>query len=83
MSRGKRLNASEVGRYAFCARAWWYEFVKKVEPLNLDALDRGAQEHEHHGWQVDAARNLHRLAWVLLGAAVLFGAVWGMTGLFQ
>lgn len=78
-SRGKRLNASEIGRYAYCARAWWFEAVKKLEPFNVEALDEGLSAHEQHGWQVTWARGLDRLALGLLGAGVLAMLIWVLT----
>lgn len=78
-SRGKRLSASQVGHYAYCARAWWFETVKKLDPLNVEALDEGSSAHERHGWQVIWARGMSRLALGLLGAGVLALLIWGLA----
>ncbi len=69
--QGKRLSAGEVGRYAYCARAWWYETVKKLVPLNVEALEEGRAAHERHGWQVAWARGMNRLALGLLAVGAL------------
>lgn len=77
--QGKRLSASEIGRYTYCARAWWYETVKKLTPLNVEALEQGAEAHERHGWQVAWAQGMNWLALALLGVGVLLMVVWLMT----
>ncbi|MBN1937615.1 MAG: hypothetical protein JW934_23360 [Anaerolineae bacterium] len=79
--RGKRLNASEIGHYAYCARAWWFEAVKKLDPLNFASLNEGTSAHEQHGWRVIWARGLNRLALGLFGAGVLLLLVWGLSRL--
>ncbi|MBN1582499.1 MAG: hypothetical protein JXA89_17455 [Anaerolineae bacterium] len=79
--KGKRVTASEIGQYAFCARAWWFRTVEKLEPLNVVALDRGTAAHEQHGWQVVLARGLRKLAFVLLGLFALLIIAWGVTRL--
>lgn len=50
------LRASEVGRYTYCARAWWLQRVMGVEPHNLAALQRGTAEHAAHGRGVERSR---------------------------
>jgi CRISPR/Cas system-associated exonuclease Cas4 (RecB family) len=77
--RGRRIAASEVGQYAYCARAWWLSAVQKLEPTYWQAIDDGTAAHERHGWQVVLARGLARLALVLLGMAVLLLLGWGIT----
>ncbi len=79
--RGKRVTASEIGQYAFCARAWWLRSVDKIEPINSAALERGTAAHERHGWQVALARRVRQLALTLLGLAALSMAVWGVVRL--
>ena len=75
--RGRRVSASQVGQYAYCAHAWWLAVVEKREPSDLDALDRGTRTHERHGWQVSLARGFRRLALWMLAAAVLALLAWG------
>ena len=79
--RGKRVSASEIGQYAFCARAWWFSVVEKMEPMNVDALINGTMAHERHGWQVTLSRGFHKLALVLLGLGALSTVIWGVTKL--
>ena len=79
--RGKRVTASEIGQYAFCARSWWFRTVEKIEPLNVIALDRGTVAHEQHGWQVVLARGLKKLSLALFGVTALLVLVWGIMRL--
>jgi len=46
------IRASDVGRYAFCARAWWLERVQGYAPTNHVALARGTRKHDDHGRKV-------------------------------
>ena len=76
--RTRRVTASQVGQYAFCARAWWLGTVEKREPAYQARLDAGQVAHERHGWNVALARLGRRLALLLAAAAVLaiaFGAI--------
>jgi hypothetical protein len=69
--RTKRVTASQVGQYAFCARAWWLGAVEKREPAYQARLDVGQVTHERHGWDVALSRASRRLALVLATAATL------------
>jgi hypothetical protein len=63
------INASEIGRYAFCARAWWLHRALGYTPRNLAALERGVRGHENHGRRVLAAqRQMAIVRWLLLAA---------------
>ena len=75
--RGKRITASQVGQYAYCARAWWLSTVEGHEPADLEALSVGTAAHERHGWQVSVARGSSKLALILLGIALVALAIWG------
>jgi len=79
--RGKRVTASQVGLYAFCAQAWWLSVVEKQKPADMGAFARGMRVHERHGWQVALARGARRVALVLVGAAVVILLVWGLVSL--
>ncbi len=66
------LTASELGRYVFCARAWWMQRVLGLAPGNLEALQRGSARHEAHGSMVRRAGRQTGLArWLLIVAAAL------------
>ena len=79
--RGKRVTASEIGLYAYCAHAWWLAAVEKYAPADMETFVRGTRAHERHGWQVAVARGARRLAWLLVGAAVTALLVWGSISL--
>lgn len=64
------IRASEIGQYAFCARAWWYSRVKGYAPENIVELQQGITEHSHHSRQVQA---YHQLRWIGLGLLLLAG----------
>jgi 3-mercaptopyruvate sulfurtransferase SseA len=67
------IRASEIGQYAFCARAWWLARVKGRRSTNVAALGRGSARHREHGRAVDAYRllRLAAKALLLLAAAAL------------
>jgi CRISPR/Cas system-associated exonuclease Cas4 (RecB family) len=61
-SQRATLSASEVGRYVYCARAWWLQRVQGLAPENRAALERGSQRHTAHGRAVAAVDR--KTAWV-------------------
>ncbi len=66
------ISASEIGRYAYCARAWWLHRALGYEPRNLAALERGTERHEAHGRIViTAGRELVIVRWLLWVALVI------------
>jgi len=80
--RGDTITASEVGRYAYCARSWWLQRVGGHAPQNLRALEEGRRRHGEHGRRVRAmgrqavwARRL-ALAAALLAIALLVSLRW-------
>ena len=79
--RGKRVSASEIGQYAYCARAWWLGVVEKHEPEHPALLAAGTHAHERHAWQVALARMSTRLALLLLGIALLALVAWAVVTL--
>jgi hypothetical protein len=56
----ERLTASEVGRYTYCARAWWLQRVKGWAPSNRAALIRDTRRHDEH---IDLTRQANRARW--------------------
>jgi len=78
--RGPTLSASEVGRYIYCARAWWLQRVQGLAPENQQALHRGTQRHEAHGRALAAARRQMVWArWMMLLALILVMALLYMS----
>jgi 3-mercaptopyruvate sulfurtransferase SseA len=70
------IRASEIGQYAYCARAWWYARVKGHQPENVAELQRGVREHRHHGQRVEGYHLLRRVGLALLVLAGLALAAW-------
>lgn len=69
------IRASELGEYAYCARAWWLGRVLGYRPSNLEGLAAGEEAHVRHGRQVLSYRRFLRWAYVSLALALLAGAL--------
>jgi len=65
------IRASEVGQYAFCARAWWLGAVEGRTSANQPEMAAGEAAHRRHGQRVRSAVLLARLAYLLLALAVV------------
>ncbi len=63
------IRASEIGQYAYCARAWWLSSVAGVPSANANDLQRGTAWHQRHGRAVWLSRALIAAAAVLIGLA--------------
>ena len=74
-STSQVIRASELGQYAYCARAWWLGRVLGYRPANLERLAAGEAAHVRHGQQVVSSRRLQRWAYALLAVALLAGAL--------
>jgi hypothetical protein len=70
------IRASEVGAYAYCARAWWLGSVKGLQPDDVGRLHVGRVTHEKHGQHVFLSTALTRLSYLLLVLAALAGLGW-------
>lgn len=64
------INASDIGSYLYCARAWWYR-KQGVKSENLAALESGDTFHRQFGRKVVISGTLRLAAWVLLLIAIL------------
>ena len=69
------IRASEVGLYAYCARAWWLGRVEGYRPVNQTALEAGKSAHEAHGQAIVGYHRLRQAAYAVLGLALLAGLV--------
>lgn len=67
------ITASEVGQYAYCARAWWLAEIQGLESTNVREMAQGEEAHEAHGGLVTGYRRTRRLAYGLLLLAALIG----------
>jgi hypothetical protein len=70
------LRASEIGQYAFCARAWWLGRVKGYRSVNVAAMRQGALGHRRHGRAVEGYHLVRRLAAALLLLAAIALLAW-------
>ena len=66
----KTINASDLGTYLYCQRAWWYR-QQGVESGNQKALAGGTQLHSTHGRKVFVSGALRTLGWLLLLAGMV------------
>jgi len=73
------IRASEVGQYAYCARAWWLGSIEGKPSSRQRELIIGEAEHRQHGRQVRTGFWLGRLAWLFL----LLAAAVGIVGLMR
>lgn len=69
------LQASEIGEYVYCHRAWWLGRVLGVPHANRDALEAGVKGHCAHGSAVRRASRLRVAARVCLIIALLAGGL--------
>ena len=76
MARGRRVSASQVGQYAYCAQAWWLREIEKHTPADLGAFARGTRAHERHGWRVALALTFRQVAILMLVAAAVALIAW-------
>jgi CRISPR/Cas system-associated exonuclease Cas4 (RecB family) len=65
------IRASELGEYAYCARAWWLGRVLGYRPANLERLAAGEAAHVRHGQKVVGYHRLQRWAYFALALAFL------------
>jgi hypothetical protein len=75
------IRASEIGQYAYCARAWWLARVLGYRPANVAELQAGQAWHQAHGRSVDRSLLLQRLAVGLFLLAGLLLAAWLLLAL--
>jgi hypothetical protein len=75
------IRASEIGQYAFCARAWWYSRVKGYRSANVAAMRRGSERHRAHGRAVEGYHLLRWLAVGLLVMAAVLLLAWSLLSL--
>ncbi len=67
------IRASEVGQYAYCARAWWLGQVKGMPSAHEREMAAGKSLHLKHGRTIIVARRWRILAWALSLAAASLG----------
>lgn len=72
------VRASELGRWAYCERAWWLRYVADLPtPAEAEArLDAGTLRHAEHGRRMGLAGALWKIGLVCLAVAALAGLLW-------
>ena len=75
------VRASEIGQYAYCARAWWFARVKGYRSANLAAMRQGTVRHGAHGRAVEGYHFLRRLAVALIILSGLLLVAWLLASL--
>lgn len=75
------IRASEIGQYAYCARAWWLGRVKGYRSTNVRAMRQGAAGHDRHGRAVEGYHLQRRVAVALLMLASVALAAWLLLSL--
>ncbi len=70
------IRASEIGRYAYCAHAWWLGSVQGVPSSHRVEMAAGEASHRRHGRGVSASLWLSRLAYTTLFVAAVVGVLW-------
>ena len=80
MSQAPIIRASEIGQYAYCARAWWLSRVKGYPSANVATMRRGEARHRDHGHVVESYHRLRRLAVLLLMLAGAVLIAWLLLG---
>jgi hypothetical protein len=74
------LRASEVGQYAYCARAWWLARHQGYPSSNVVELRSGSATHHAHGRGVRRYYRIRHLARVLLLLAAAALVAWILVG---
>ena len=77
------IRASEIGQYAYCARAWWLARVKGLPSANAAQMRAGTEQHRTHGRSVERFRRLRRIAIALVLAGALLLAAWLLAALVR
>ena len=70
------IRASEIGRYVYCAHAWWLGSVQGLPSDHQREMATGERVHVQHGQGVRTGIQMRRLAYGLLLLAAAVGAVW-------
>jgi hypothetical protein len=79
--RSRVIRASEIGQYAYCARAWWLGNVEGLNSIHRREMAVGEAIHLRHGRGVRASLGLARLAYGVLAVAIVIGIVWLISSL--
>jgi len=64
------IRASEIGRYLYCHRSWFY-YLQGVQPSNTRELNLGTELHAAHGRKVAGSLILRFIAIITFLAAII------------
>jgi hypothetical protein len=70
------IRASEIGRYVYCAHAWWLGSVQGLPSARKQEMAAGQAAHLRHGRGVRSSLWWRRLAYAALLLAAMVGVVW-------
>jgi len=70
------IRASEIGRYVYCAHAWWLGSVQGLPSGCEREMATGEVAHLRHGRGVKQSLWLSRVAYGVLLLAAVVGVVW-------
>jgi hypothetical protein len=73
--RERVIRASEIGRYVYCAHAWWLGSVRGLSSSHGREMAAGKVAHRRHGRGVRTSLWLSRLAYTTLLLAAVVGIV--------
>lgn len=73
--RGQFIRASEIGEYAYCARAWKLKLEGHRPTAGGKARAAGEAWHREHGRAVQRVRQLRALSLLVLVIALTIAAV--------
>ena len=75
------IQASEIGEYVYCNRAWWLNRIEQAQSVNHEAMMRGQRFHVAHREMVEKSNKTRRNAYVFMVPALLLLMYWFVTGL--
>ena len=74
--RDRVIRASEIGRYVYCAHAWWLGSIQGLPSDHQREMAIGETAHVRHGQGVRTGIQMRRLAYGLLLLAAAVGVLW-------
>lgn len=69
------INASDISRYVYCRRAWWYD-RQGISSINIEEMQTGIRRHRRHGIFVRLMAVLAMLAALLIIVGVFLAGVY-------
>ena len=76
----KWIQASEIGTYMYCRRAWWLRRYQGAANANRRELAAGTRYHEDHGRLVQRTQFARKFAYAMIFVVVAYAAYVFMGG---